>query len=128
MRHDGTPDQGGDTVITRHFQLGKRILILIRILFTFAGLLDKVQQYEQQEIDLSAMQQRVARPKYLMLDDTFVHGGCHGVLVSLLGIIILHSVHNSENIWSSLYNKTKYPTKRAEREILKRPERPEREK
>ena len=93
-------------MITRHFQLGERILILIRILFTFAGLLDKVQQYEQQEIDLSAMQQRVARPKYLMLDDTFVHGGCHGVLVSLLGIIILHSVHNSENIWSSLYNKT----------------------
>ena len=57
---------------------------------------------EQQEIDLSAMQQRVALPKYLMLDDTFVHGGCHGVLVSLLGIIILHSVLNSENIWSIL--------------------------
>ena len=37
-------------------------------LVTFVGLLDKVQQYEQQEIDLSAMQQRVARPKYLMLD------------------------------------------------------------
>ena len=95
MRHDETPDQ--------HFQLGERILILMRILFIFAGLLDKVQQYEQQEIDLSAMQQRVARPKYLMLlDGTFVHGGCHGVLVSLLGIIILHNVLNSENIWSSL--------------------------
>ena len=95
-------------LITRHFQLGERILILMKKYFLhFLDYWIKFNN-EQQEIDLSAMQQRVARPKYLMLDDTFVHGGCHDVLVSLLGIIILHSVLNSENIWSSLLNKTWY--------------------
>ena len=104
MGHDEAPDQGGTCSdhpalsIRRkdsHSHFDKKY---------FLHLLDYWIKFnnEQQEIDLSAMQQRVARPKYLMLDDTFVHGGCHGVLVSLLGIIILHSVLNSENIWSSL--------------------------